>query len=227
VHSSLKSMGCVDGGAETVIRALQAAVGDAGTLLFPALTYQTVNRDNPCFSYHGTPVCVGLIPETFRHMEGVIRSLHPTHSVCAWGKLAFELTRDHQLDDTKVGAHSPYRKLPSYGGKVLMLGCGLKPFTFMHGMEEIARTPYIFTDKAEYTVEDREGRSYQTSIYDYGFFSLGYIQRYDRVADILTGGNMTSGAVHGAPSYLVDTAALQELAVKKMAEEPYYFVDKA
>ena len=37
-HSSLKSMGNVEGGADTVIDALIEAVGSEGTVLFPALS---------------------------------------------------------------------------------------------------------------------------------------------------------------------------------------------
>lgn len=35
VHSSLSSFGRVDGGAETVIQALQDVVGEAGTIIAP------------------------------------------------------------------------------------------------------------------------------------------------------------------------------------------------
>ena len=41
VHSSLSSMGNVEGGAQTVIEALKEVVGVEGTLLFPAFTFST------------------------------------------------------------------------------------------------------------------------------------------------------------------------------------------
>ena len=82
VHSSLSSMGLVDGGAETVIEALTEVLGDDGTLLFPAFSYGTVG-ESMTFDIKNTPVCVGKIPETFRNTNGVLRSMHPTHSVCA------------------------------------------------------------------------------------------------------------------------------------------------
>ena len=39
VHSSLKSIGCVAGGALTVVHALIEAVGAEGGVLFPCLTF--------------------------------------------------------------------------------------------------------------------------------------------------------------------------------------------
>jgi len=39
VHASLRSLGKVPGGAETVVRGLLHALGEKGTLLMPALSY--------------------------------------------------------------------------------------------------------------------------------------------------------------------------------------------
>ena len=155
VHSSLKSMGHVDGGANTVIDALINVVGKKGTILFPTLTY------SPCyltlkFDLNKTPSCVGNISEIFRNREGVVRSFHPTHSVSAFGKLANEITKDHFLDDTPVGKNSPYQKLINLNGKILMLGCGLRPNTFMHAVEEVACAPYCLGDYKTYKMIDKK-----------------------------------------------------------------------
>ena len=86
VHSSLKSFGQVPGGAETVIKTIINFLSPGGTLLMPGLSYLSVRSDNPVFNVSKTPSCVGIIPETFRRMEGVKRSMHPTHSMCGIGK---------------------------------------------------------------------------------------------------------------------------------------------
>ena len=61
VHSSLKSMGYVDGGARCVISALRDAIGEEGTLVFPTFTYRTSYKES-FYSNKDTPSCVGLIP---------------------------------------------------------------------------------------------------------------------------------------------------------------------
>ena len=45
VHSSLSALGFIEGGAETVIEALKEIITEGGNLLFPTLSYATVNLD--------------------------------------------------------------------------------------------------------------------------------------------------------------------------------------
>jgi len=226
VHSSLSSLGYVEGGADTVIDALETVVGENGTLLLPSLSFSTVNKENPYFDIRTTPVCVGKIPDTFRQRPETIRSLHPTHSVSAWGKYAKEMTCDHQYDDTPIGPRSPYRKLPAYGGKVLMLGCRVGAFTFIHGVEEIANLEYVLTKEPwHYTLTDYNGNQIEKDIYRHNFAPQGLTQRYDRILDLLSPDEYAVGKVLEATSYLFDTRLVLERAVEAMARDPYFFVD--
>ena len=228
VHSSLKSMGYVEGGAETVIRALREVLGEEGTLLFPAFSYRFV-YDNPVFSMNDTPVCIGTIAETFRKMPGVLRSFHPTHSVCAIGKHAAEMVADHRLDDTPMGIHSPYRKLPAYNGKILFLGCGIGCNSFMHGMEELAGVSYVLKDHVTYRMTDTDGTVSEVQIRRHNFNRPeGHLlQCYRRAPDVLDkeAGDYVTGKVHGADATVMLSAVLQEKAVAKMKEDETYFID--
>lgn len=228
VHSSLSSMGHVEGGAETVIRALTDVLGEEGTLLFPAFTYRTSNVTSE-FSLPETPVCIGAIPETFRRMPGVLRSFHPSHSVCAIGAHAEEMVRDHGLDDTPMGVHSPYRKLPEYDGKILMLGCGLSPNSFMHGMEELAGVSYVLGNPQIYRMTDANGNVTEKAIRRHNFNRPEgrLIQCYKRVPEVLDEavGDYVTGTVHGAEATVFRTVPLQAKAVAKMKEDETYFID--
>lgn len=228
VHSSLSALGYVDGGADAVIDALKTVLTEEGTLLFPSLSFNTVNDANPHFDVRTTPACIGLIPETFRKRPDVVRSLHPTHSVSAWGKHAKALTCDHQLDNTPVGPHSPYRKLPDYNGKILMLGCSVRSMTFMHGVEEYADVPYVLTpDKFTYTVTDYDGNTFTTDNYRHNFRPQGLTQRYDRVLDIMSPADYTVGKVLEGTAYLFSSIAMRESCAAVIRnKDPYFFVDK-
>ena len=224
MHSSMKSLGTKET-PEYVLDSIQAALGDAGTLALPALSYATVGQENPNWDYYETPACVGLLPETFRHLPGVLRSLHPTHSVAARGAGAAALTAGHENDHTPVGENSPYRKLPALGGKILMLGCGMGPMTFMHGVEEVAPAPYVLLPEPWlYHMTDAAGRKFDMSVYRHGINRFG-AQRYARMEPLLEEGEIARGKVLSADAYLVDSRALMRHGVETIRRSPYYFLE--
>ena len=224
VHSSLKSFGIVPGGAETIIQGLIQAIGDRGTLLMPALSYQSVRSANPNFDLRQTPSCVGLIPESFRTRSGSLRSLHPTHSVCGIGPLAEEILGKHQNDNTPCGPHSPFHLLPKFDGQILMLGCGLNPNTSMHAIEEIFKPPYLFGSPTIYTLTDRNGRTYQKEYNPHNFKNTD--QRYERVAKVLFAPYLKVGFVANAKTHLIETKALWNKVIATALTDPLYFVDQ-
>ncbi len=136
VHSSYKSIGGVDGGPETVIKALLEVIGSEGNLMLPTFNY-TRPLPEPYFDPENTPARTGIIPEMGRKWEGAIRSLHPTHSVAVIGPKARELVADH-LKYRAVGVGSPVDRLAQMGGKVLLIGVGHISNTMIHIAEEHA-----------------------------------------------------------------------------------------
>ena len=224
VHSSLKSLGDIEGGAETLIQALIEHIGENGTLLMPALSYETVTKDHPIFNVSDTPSCVGALTEYFRKRKGTLRSLHPTHSISTFGKKAQFFISNHELDSTPVGSNSPLSKLRDSQGKILFIGCGLRPNTSMHGVEEFVKPEYLFDGKVTFSIEDRSGNRKQYSHTTHDFD--GWIQRYDRVEKILNDQELRRGKILDSNSFLVESQALWEKALLKMKVDPLYFVDK-
>lgn len=109
VHSSLSSLGWVNGGAEAVVLALLDVLGETGTLVVPT---QSSDNSNPAHWQH-PPVPeewkatiretllpynprttrtngMGVIVETVRTWPGAVRSLHPQTSFTAVGLKAEE-----------------------------------------------------------------------------------------------------------------------------------------
>lgn len=220
VHSSFKSLGPVPGGIRTLVDGLEEALGPEGTLLMPALSYQSVTREQPVFDVRNTPSCVGAVPEYFRTAEGTSRSLHPTHSMCGRGRLAGELFADHARDATPCGPNSPFNRLRLYGGQILMLGCGLLHNTTMHAAEEAARAPYIFDPApVEYTLVGYDGVPHKAVHTRHADFP----QHYDRVGPGLMGRGLAEGRVLEAQCWLYDAAALWEHALGMLKEDVYCF----
>ncbi len=224
VHSSLSSLGQVPGGAETVIQALMRALGPEGTLLMPALSYEHANPSHPFFDVLQTPSNVGLISETFRTRPGTLRSVCPTHSVCGVGVQASWMLGEHYLDHTPCGSHSPFRKLPTQNGQIVFLGCGLRPNTSMHAMEEIARPPYLFGPMVTYDVTYPDGTHREQKCRAHNFH--GYGQRYDRIEGLLNKDELHSGMVLAALTYVVEARSMWEKALAAYELDPLYFVER-
>ena len=223
VHSSLKSMGYVPGGCETVVRGLIDALGPQGTLLMPALSYATVHAQHPIFDVAHTPSCVGTITEYFRTRRGTIRSVHPTHSVCGVGPDAQDMLGHQHRDHTPCGANSPYRRLRDRGGQVLMLGCGLKPNTSMHGVEELVEPPYLFGQTITYRIILPDGSKSEMACRRHGF--AGFRQRYDRLGPLLEGDGMRTGKVLEAAVHILECRRLWEVGASALRRDPLFFVE--
>ena len=222
VHASLRSLGGAK--ADEVIEGLRDALGEEGTLVFPTLSYKYCNPSNPDFDYYETKSNVGYLPEYFRtEVEGVIRSMNPTHSCAAVGKNAEYVTSGHILDNTPCGANSPFRRVMELGGKILFLGCGMNCNTSMHAVEELSEPSYLYGGDYEYTFTDKDGKTYKAPCRAHGF--KGVAQCYYRLADILSGDELRVGKILEADCHLVQTKAMWEKADRKYREEQYYFID--
>lgn len=148
VHSSMKSIGEVEGRAETVLDAFIEFMND-GLLVFPTHTWDVINADNPKFYVDKTPSHVGILTELFRQRPGVVRSLHPTHSVGALGKDAEEFTEGNEQFDTPAARGSSWGKLLDREAKIVLIGVDLKRNTYIHGIEEWVDIPNRMTDSRQ------------------------------------------------------------------------------
>ncbi len=159
VHSSLSSFGHVAGGAPAVIHALMRVLTARGTLLMPSFNHGAPWQEGGTGYYDPaeTPTSNGTIPETFRKMPGVRRSLNPTHPVAAWGYGAARYTRSHHLTLT-MGPESPLGRLWRDGGYGLFLGTDYHTNTFKHVVETTLGSPCLGRRTRELTVRLPDGR---------------------------------------------------------------------
>ena len=145
IHSSMKAIGAVDGGADTVLDAWMEYFKD-GLLLLPTHTWKTVNADNPVYNPYTTPSCVGLLTNMFMKRDGVIRSLHPTHSMSGYGKNAADYLAGEEYNNTPCTPGGCYDRLKEVGGKVLLVGVGHERNTYIHSVEEVLNVPNRLSD---------------------------------------------------------------------------------
>lgn len=156
VHSSLRSFGRVDGGADAVIDGLL----DAGaTVLVPTSSFRFCMapkpRDAPELPFnseddgsipdalpeHGydrsasfVDPAMGVIPRTALRRDGRVRGDHPLNSFTALGPQAAELVAGQTREDV----YAPLRELSARGGLVVCMGVDLRAATIVHLGESLA-----------------------------------------------------------------------------------------
>ena len=141
VHSSLKKIGFVEGGPKTVIEALLKVISSEGTLVIPTYPLSGTMlskclKRNYIFDYKTTHTGLGSIPSEFLKLKGIYRSIHPTHSISAFGKYAKEITEKHHIGNKTYGINSPWAKIIEKNGKFLGIGITLGPTTQYHYIED-------------------------------------------------------------------------------------------
>lgn len=228
VHAGLRSVGPILGGPDSLIGALRDAVGADGTILgycdwqgeddifvFPELRehvppFDPVSsrsiRDN------------GAFPELLRTTPGALRSGSPGASCAALGADAAWFTEGHSLD-YGYGPASPFGRLVERGGKTMLLGAPRDTMTLLHHAEHLARFP------------NKRVRRYETPILVDGVKQWRWFEEFDTsevpdgmaddyfatiVGDFLAEGQGWQGLIGGAPSVLVEAAAMVEFAIRWM-----------
>ena len=150
IHSSFKSLGPVEGGAGTVISALEAVIGEGGLILMPTFSLLPSREERVAsWDVATTPSTVGWLTEFFRQMPGTYRSDHYSHAVAARGKDAaafvsdhlgregYQSPWDHHPWGKTYGTHSPMFRAYKANAKLLMIGVDYQTSTYIHLVEVI------------------------------------------------------------------------------------------
>jgi len=142
VHSSLRSLGSLENGPETVIRGIDAVIGREGTLVMPTLSQVDFINSYKTW-YMDKPSDVGYLTEYFRKLPYVYRSNQETHSVAARGKHAYRLTFEHKargphlcpFGEYAFADSSPWLKMYEMGAKTVFIGVTTRYNTMKHVVE--------------------------------------------------------------------------------------------
>ena len=155
VHSSLRSLGHVVGGADTVMAALLEALGPEGTLVVPTFTYPLAREPGFVFDPLRTPSLMGAISDAARRHPKARRSIHLWHSVAAIGPLAEAIVTSG--GESAWDADSPMRQIRDRDGRYLLLGVPYQNLTAVHVSEIELKVPYRKAVRIETTMRRADG----------------------------------------------------------------------
>jgi aminoglycoside 3-N-acetyltransferase len=154
MQAAMSAFGTFEEGPATVIEGVLGAVGPDGLVAMPAypLSGPAIEylADDPVFDVRSTPSRMGAISEAFRKAPGTGRSIHPTHSMAAWGPGADDVLAGHDTASTPFGEGTPFPRLVGRNGWQVFFGTGTNAITMYHSFECVREPPFpldVFADR--------------------------------------------------------------------------------
>lgn len=225
VHSSMKAIGQVEGGADGVLDALMDYFRTL--LVLPTHTWATIGWGRPVCDLRSEPSCVGLLTNRFMKRPGVLRSCHPTHSVAASGFMAGHYVSGEIYSRTPCARGGCWGKLLSMQAKILFVGCPLSRNTFIHGVEEWNHIPNRLDERLQpLWVVTADGRKLPHPQHRHEAPCGDVSANYDKLLPaFLAKGIATEGRLGDAVCYACDAAGMYALTSQFLARNPDLFAD--
>lgn len=228
VHSSLSACGSIEGGPATVVSALRTWISDSAALAMPTHTWSYPDKtgDAPIYDFTSTPSVVGTITNYFWREPGVVRSLHPSHSLACSGPGAEKLCSDHESYETPCGPGTPYQRIAQGNTSVLMFGATMDSYTLFHTAEDAAELPYLYAPE-QVTLRtkgvDGSVKSLQMWRQD-----MGVARRFAATVDWLSEQGLLVRRKLGLSELLFvpNARALHETMVDTLRRDPLFLVDE-
>lgn len=145
VHSSLKSIGEIEGGADTLIDALKETFAvDGGILCIPTHTWK-----NCVLDLNKVESCLGALPTVAAGRSDGVRSKHPTHSMTVFGNAdrCEKFVSNEKNVDSPTNPDGCYGNIFKENGYVLLIGVGQEKNTCIHCVDEMLGISDRLTEK--------------------------------------------------------------------------------
>jgi aminoglycoside 3-N-acetyltransferase len=226
VHSSYKSFGPVDGGPQTVIRALEAALGSQGTLIMPTFNFD-FNKGVP-WDVRSTPSKMGVLTELVRTDPRAKRVFHPFYSFAIVGKHAEMLGSLRYKSSYE--RNSVFGKLRDLDGKIMVIGLSYtNSMTFFHHIEQMEGVDYRFLKQFTGEVTDENGNTY-TDTFEMLVRDIdkGVITEVDLMGELMEkAGIVKVGKIGEADVKLMKANEVYEFTAREMKRDPHllYYIE--
>ncbi len=212
VHASLRKVGPIEGGADTLLECLLETIGQNGTMLMVLGA-----DDEEPFDPLTSPVDeedMSILAEIFRQRNGTKVNDHAAARYGAYGPRATELLEPIPLHDYH-GPGSVLERFTEMGGAVLRLGANIDTVTLTHWAEYLAKVPnkrrvrlrYVRADSGEQWIESLDD-TYGIAEWEGGdYFSQIFL-------DFLTAGHVRTGPIGNCTAELFKAKPFVAFAVK-------------
>ena len=215
MHSSLRAIGRVDGGAEALLDTLiEYFTSDGGLFCVPTHTWHNLDKEIT-LDMSSDDSCLGAFATVALRDGRGIRSESPTHSMVVFGdrEKALKFIADETSISSATAPESCYGKLYSMGGYVLLVGVAQNRNTYIHSVEEMLGVPNRMETKPNKTMVKRlSGETVQRDILLYRADFVEDVSwrfvKYD--TPFRYHGCITDGFIGDAPTQLCDAVKMKE-----------------
>lgn len=227
VHSSMKAIGDVEGGADTVLDALCEYVCD-GLVILPTHTWGSMSEKHNVYDSDNEPSCVGLLSNIFMKRPGVVRSLHPTHSIAVFGKRAKAYIENEENCTTPCPRNGCWGRLYDEKSKILLIGVGFERNTFIHSVEEWFDVPERFTKHpTHFKIKMNDGTEKDSFMYRHYNRTCAHLsENFVKIESLCLERGVAKKHNFGkAQGWVCDTVALADLVERLLDENINVFTD--
>ncbi len=159
VHTSMRALGEVEGGCDGLIDAFTSYLSD-GLFIVPTHTWANVGPESPVFDVSTTVPCIGALPTVAAFRKDAVRSLHPTHSVAAFGKNAAEFVTGEENSTSPCPPGGVWARLYDIKAAILLLGVTHNRNTYIHAIDEMLELPNRLDSPIPLISKDKDGNEY-------------------------------------------------------------------
>lgn len=162
IHTSLKAIGELDGDADMLIDSFCEYLHH-GLFIVPTHTWDKVAPEAPFYDVKTTVPCIGTLPCVAAKRKDGVRSLHPTHSVMAFGTRAREYIKGEETAASPGPIGGCWSRLYDEHAKILLIGVGHDRNTYFHAVDEMLHIQNRLNDNAfTITIKDENGKTHIT-----------------------------------------------------------------
>ena len=144
LHSSFRTVGEVEGGAEGFLDALiEYFTAEGGLFLVVSHTWNNLFKDRITLDMQNPESNTGVISVLAAKRKDGVRSENPCHSVVVFGDRARAeaLVQNERNIDTPIAPDSVYGELYREKGYVLLVGVSQAKNTYLHTVDEMLHIP--------------------------------------------------------------------------------------
>lgn len=216
MHSSLRLIGSVEGGATVLLDALiERFTRGGGLFCVPTHTWSNLECDI-VLDMNDEKTCLGAFSEIALRDGRGVRSENPTHSMVVFGERerVLDFVRDDERTISGTDPDGCYGKIYREGGYILLVGVAHNRNTYLHCVEEIIGMPDRVSDtlrtvkvrRASGEIVERQTKTHKVS------FTNDVSLRYPKYETAFRyHGGISDGFIGSAPTQVCSARIMKDV----------------